>query len=244
MSDWLSTLAAGNELPVHAASELEERGFVVLPGMVKSDRMNRLAAAYTAALTSATGDDIRVGSTSTKVSDFVNRDAEFDDLYVFPPLLEACCSVVGGPFKLSSLNARTVRQGSYAQELHVDVARDSADWPLLGFIVMVDDFRSDNGTTRFVPGSRRWSGTPEDTMSDVRAAHEGEVLACGDAGSLLVFNGSTWHGHTANTSNGPRRSIQGAFIPRDGRAATNFAKRMQPETRARLGLLAQYVLAL
>jgi hypothetical protein len=244
MSDWLSKLAAGCELPVHAASELEARGFVVLPGMVAPGSMERLAAAYTEAVTSATGDDLRVGSTSTKVSDFVNRGAAFDNPYVFPPLLEACWQVIGGPFKLSSLHARTLRPGACAQELHVDVPRNSADWPLLGFILMVDDFQNDNGTTRFVPGSHRWSGTPEDAMADVRAAHEGEVLACGAAGSLLVFNGSVWHGHTANTSNAPRRSIQGAFIPRGGRAATDFAARMQPETRARLSSLAHTVLAL
>lgn len=244
MSDWFSTLAAGNELPVHAAWELEERGFVVLPGMVAAESLERLTTAYTEAVTSATGDDIRVGSTSTKVSDFVNRGAAFDNLYLFPPLLDACCRVIGGPFKLSSFHARTLRPGAYAQELHVDVRRSSADWPLLGFILMVDDFRPDNGTTRFVPGSHRWSGTPEETMSDVRAAHEAEVLACGAAGSLLVFNGSVWHGHTANTSNGPRRSIQGAFIPREGHAATDFAARMQPETRARLSSLAHTVLAL
>jgi len=244
MSDWFTTLATGNELPVHAASELDERGFIVLPGMVAPESMERLTTAYTEAVTSATGDDIRVGSTSTKVSDFVNRGSAFDNLYVFPPLLEACWQVIGGPFKLSSFHARTLRQGACAQELHVDVPRNSADWPLLSFILMVDDFRPDNGTTRFVPGSHRWSGTPEDTMSDVRAAHETEVLACGAAGSLLVFNGSVWHGHTANTSNRPRRSIQGAFIPRGGRAATDFAARMQPGTRARLSLLAHTVLAL
>ena len=133
-------------------------------------------------MASATGDDIRIGSTSTKVNDFVNRGAEFDDLYVFPPLLEACCRVIGRPFKLSSLHARTLRPGSPAQELHVDVRRDSADWPLLGFILMVDEFRPDNGATRFVPGSHRWSGTPEDTLSDLRAEHDGQVLACGKAG--------------------------------------------------------------
>jgi ectoine hydroxylase-related dioxygenase (phytanoyl-CoA dioxygenase family) len=168
----------------------------------------------------------------------------FDDLYVFPPLLQACRRVIGRPFKLSSLLARTLRPGSPAQELHVDVRRDSADWPLLGFILMVDGFRPDNGATRFVPGSHRWPGTPEDTVPDPLAEHEGEVLACGRAGSLLVFDGSTWHGHTANTSSGPRRSLQGAFIPRDGRAATDFAARMHPETRARLGPLARHVLAL
>jgi ectoine hydroxylase-related dioxygenase (phytanoyl-CoA dioxygenase family) len=244
MSDWFSTLSAGHELPVHAASELEERGFVVLPGVVAAGNMERLTTAYTEAMTSATGDDIRVGSTSTKVSDLVNRGPAFDELYVVPPLLAACCQVIGRPFKLSSFHARTLRSGAHAQELHVDVRRSSADWPLLGFILMVDDFRPDNGATRFVPGSHRWPVTPEDTMPDVRAAHEAEVLACGAAGSLLVFDGSAWHGHTANTSHGPRRSIQGAFIPRDGRAATDFAARMQPETRARLGPLAHALLSM
>jgi len=51
-------------------------------------------------------------------------------------------------------------------------------------------------------------------------------------------------GHAANTSSSPRRSIQGALIPRDGRAGTDFAAGMQPETRARLGTLARQVLAL
>ena len=241
MSDWFSMLAAGSELSMDATSELQERGFVVIPGPTRADL---LANAYTAAVALATSEDIRIGSTSTKVNDFVNRGAEFDNLYVFPPLLEACCRVIGRPFRLSSLHARTLRPRSPAQELHVDVPRDSADWPLLGFILMVDEFRPENGATRFVPGSHRWSGTPAGTISDLRAEHDGQVLACGPAGSLLIFNGSAWHGHTANTSSGPRRSLQGAFIPRDGRAGTDFAARMQPETRTRLGSVAQYVLVL
>jgi hypothetical protein len=235
---------ATGALAIAAASELHERGFVVLPGAVSSDRIERLVTAYTAAVESATGDDIKIGSASTRVNDFVNRGAEFDDLYVFPPLLDAACRVIGRPFKLSSLHARTLRPRTSVEDLHVDVRRDSADWPLLSFILMVDEFRPDNGATRFVPGSHNWPGQPADTISDPRAEYDGQMLACGEAGSLLVFNGSTWHGHTANVSSGPRRSIQGAFIPRNGRAATDFAARMQPETRARLGPLAQHVLAL
>jgi hypothetical protein len=74
-----------------------------------------------------------------------------DDLYVFPALLDACCRVIGQPFKLSSLHSRTLRPAMPNQDLHVDVRRGSADWPLLGFIFMVDEFRVDNGATRFVP---------------------------------------------------------------------------------------------
>src|SRR5947208_16666682 len=115
----------GNELPAHAASELDEMGFVVFPGMVPTDRMKPLADAYTTAVTAATGEDVRVGSTSTRVSDFVNRGAEFDDLYTLPLLLEACCRVIAGPFQLSSFAASPVRAGSNAQGLHVDVPPNS-----------------------------------------------------------------------------------------------------------------------
>jgi len=228
---------------MEAASVLQERGFVVLPGPVPSDRVPQLADAYDAAMGSARPDEVKIGDTSTRVSDFVNRGSEFDALYVFPPLLEACCLVINQPFKLSSLHARTVRPYAPAQDLHVDVHRDSADWPLLGFILMVDEFRADNGATRFVLGSHRRLDTPPDSISDLRADNPEQVLACGAAGSLLVFHGSAWHGHSANTSGDSRRSIYGAFIPQNGRAGTDFAAGMQPETRARLGPLARQVLA-
>jgi hypothetical protein len=183
-----------------------------------------------------------VGSGSWMVAPAAGDD-QFDAVYVLPALLEAGCQIIGRPFKLSSLHARTLRPHSPMSELHVDVRRDSMDWPLAGFILMIDEFRTDNGATRFVPGSHRWPNDPEAVMPDRRAGHDGQVLACGPAGSLLVFNGSAWHGHTANASGGPRRSLQGAFIPRDGRAGTDFSARMRPETLARLAPLARYVLA-
>jgi hypothetical protein len=49
-------------------------------GVVPSNRMERLVNAYSAAIASASAGDIRIGSNSTKVGDFVNRGAEFDDL--------------------------------------------------------------------------------------------------------------------------------------------------------------------
>ena len=244
MRDWLNAIAAASELPPDEARDLDERGFVVMPGPVHSAEMERLAGAYDAAIASATVDELKTGSTTTRVSDFVNRGADFDALYIFPPLLAACLRVIGRPFKLSSLHARTLRPRTAAQGLHVDVRSNSRDWPLAGFILMIDAFRPDNGATRFVPGSHQRLSGPEDTLSDRQSDHDGQVLACGPAGSLVVFNGSTWHEHSANTSDTPRRSIQGAFIPRDGHAATDFAGRMHPETRTRLSPLARYVLAI
>jgi hypothetical protein len=242
MDEWLDTMAQPGTLSGDAAQQLEERGFTVLDGLLSPTEAMRLADAYDAAAAVAAASDVRAGSTTTRIADFVNRGAAFDPLYVLPPVLSACCAVIGGPFKLSSFHARTLRPCSPAQDLHVDVRPGSRDWPLVGFIVMIDPFRPDNGATRFVPGSHR--NSQEDMAPLDHAVGREAALACGPAGSLVIFNGSTWHGHSANMGGEPRRSLQGAFIPRTGNAATDFAVRMHADTRARLGRIAQYVLAL
>lgn len=233
---------ARGALPVAAAVSLEQLGFVVLPGPFSAERLEHVTDAYDAAVTSAASVDVRVGSTSTRVQDFVNRGSTFDSVYVSPPLLDAALRVVGRDFKLSSFGARTLHAGATVLDIHVDVERDSPDWPLLGFIFMVDAFRPDNGATRFLPGSHRWATSPRQAHLQDHATQL--VSACGPAGSLLVFNGSTWHGQGINDSGGPRRSLQGAFIPRGGRAAIDFSQRMSAATHERLGEVAHDVLAL
>jgi hypothetical protein len=242
--DWFEAISTARALAADSAHELSQRGFTVIPNAVPHADHQRLSHAYDTAMSLATGADVKIGSTTTRLDGFVNRGEEVDALYVYPPLLDACCRLIGRPFKLSSLHARTLHPRSLNGKLHVDVQRDSADWPLVGFILMVDEFRPENGATRFVPGSHRWLNTPEGRFSEERGNHPEQVHACGPAGSLLIFHGSTWHDHAANTSDEPRRSLQGAFIPREGNAASNFAARLQPETRARLSPLARYVLAL
>lgn len=206
------------------------------------DQLGVIADVYDAEVGAAVGDDIRVGSTSTRVVDFVNRGPLFDPLYVYPPLLDAAVRTVGPAIKLSSLHARTLLPGPAALDIHVDVERGSPDWPLLGFIFMIDAFTPDNGATRFIAGSHRWSDSPRDVeLTEYAPQLES---ACGPAGSLLVFNGSAWHGQGVNNSDRPRRSLQGAFIPRGGRASTDFSSRMTLETRARLSGVARCVLAI
>jgi len=244
MTDWFDGISMNCALEADAAQGLQDRGFTIVHDVMPRARLERLSHAYDLAMSAAMGADLKIGSTTTRLGNFVNRGEEVDALYLFPPLLDACCRIIGRPFKLSSLHARTLRAHSLNGRLHVDVRRDSADWPLVGFILMVDDFRPENGATRFVPGSHRWLHAPETQLSGLRGDHEEQVQACGPAGSLVIFNGSTWHDHAANTSNLPRRSIQGAFIPRDGTSGDDFAAHLQPEPRARLTPLGRYLLAI
>jgi Phytanoyl-CoA dioxygenase (PhyH) len=243
MKDWFSTIAAGCELSAEAVQDLRSTGFVVIPGPVPPDKLAQLAEAYDSTVASADSDDVSIGSSTTRVHDFVNRCPVFDGLYVYQPVLEACCHIIGQPFKLSTMLARTLRSFSQAQSLHVDFERDAAGWPMIGFIFMVDEFRSENGATRFVHGSHTWSTIPGGRMKDPVADYEGQVVATGPAGSVIVYNGSVWHGHTANSTGKPRRSIQGAFIRREAKSGFNLPARMRPETLARISPLAKYVLA-
>jgi ectoine hydroxylase-related dioxygenase (phytanoyl-CoA dioxygenase family) len=234
----------GFDLSAGARQELDEAGFTIVPGPVPSQDLAQLAAAYDAAVGSAAPEDVKVGSSTTRVNDFVNRGPEFDRLYLHPPVLKACCHIINEPFRLSTMHARTVRPKLPAQNLHVDFERDSRGWTMIGFIFMVDEFRNDNGATRFVPGSHLSSEIPRDFPDDRKADYPGQVLACGPAGSMIVFNGSVWHGLTVNRSAEPRRSIQGAYIRRDAPSGVDLPARMQPETLSRIGPLAKYLLAL
>jgi hypothetical protein len=241
MNDWYRVIAAESELPPDAARQLCDDGFVVMPGPVLHGGCARLSEAYDEAVSTADPADVSIRS-STRVSDFVNRGPDFDGIYTYGPVLAAGCRIIGRPFKLSTMHARTLEPGAPAQPLHVDVKREADGWPLVGFILMVDEFHPENGATRFVPGSHLLSREPGEVMKDATDAWEGEVLACGPAGSIIIFNGSVWHGHTANRSAGRRRSIEGALIPREARAAVNQAARIRPETFQRIGDLAKYVL--
>jgi ectoine hydroxylase-related dioxygenase (phytanoyl-CoA dioxygenase family) len=81
-------------------------------------------------------------------------------------------------------------------------------------------------------------------MKDTSDLYEGQQLACGQAGSMIVYNGSIWHGFTANQSAQPRRSIQGAFIRREAQSWMEQNSRPRPETLGRIGNLAKYLLNL
>jgi hypothetical protein len=236
MDDWHRIAASAPQLSQDASRRLRDIGFVIMPGPIFPGGCEQLSEAYDREVAAADPADVHTGKagSSTRIDDFVNRGSEFDGIYMHPPLLAACCQIIGRPFKLSGMRARTLNPGAPAERLHVDVKYLANGWPLVGCILMVDDFNAANGATRFVPGSHLHPSEPSEVMSD---------LACGPAGSIIIFNASTWHGHGANRSTAPRRSIQAHFVPRDAQASPNdHSGRMRPETLQRISDLAKYVL--
>jgi len=225
-----------SQLPIEAAKRLHEDGFCTVPGPIPPQELDQVASAYDDAMRGADAADRREGSTTIRVLNLVNRSPKFDPIYIHGPLLAACCQILMQPFKLSTMIGRTLLPGKPAQQLHRDYPSDGLGSTMTGFIFMVDEFRSDNGATCFLPGSHG--------KEQVQVPDGPLVPACGPAGCMIIYDGSVWHGHGANTTREPRRSVQGAFIRREAAGATNFASRMRFETLQRIGPVAKYLLGI
>ena len=197
-ADTYQTIRREVQLPPDVAQQLATQGFVVLPGPSVPGGIEQLQAAYDAVVATADPSDVRAAS-STRVRDFVNRSIEFDGIYVYPPLLAACCSVIGRPFKLSNTCARTLNPGAPAQDLHADVRFGADGWPLVGYIWMIDAFDSGNGATRFVSGSHRWGYAPNEHpggSGDQRRRHRPRMWTSGFTRRLRWVRMARPHGES------------------------------------------------
>jgi ectoine hydroxylase-related dioxygenase (phytanoyl-CoA dioxygenase family) len=227
-------------------SMLRESGFAVIPDLISGVALRRLSVAYDKVIATGKEPDLRRSSSGSNIrlSGLIGESSEFDELYALEPIVQACEDTIAGPFVLSSMCARTVLPGATKQGLHVDVRPDDDACPLLGFIIMVDAFRNDNGATRFVTGSHTRERSPSVYETNQRPDDQDEVPACGPAGSLIVYNGSTWHNFGANVCGVSRRSIHGAYIPRGGKRGIEWATRLRPEIVDQLSLQARSLLGI
>jgi ectoine hydroxylase-related dioxygenase (phytanoyl-CoA dioxygenase family) len=148
---------------------------------------------------------------------------------------------------LSSLNARSADPHSdEGQPLHVDMGAiaDERGYWVCNTIWLLDDFTSENGATRMVPGSHRWRTRPQDVLEDTMAPHPDETLLIARAGSIAVMNAHMWHGGTANRTGAPRLAMHGFYCRRD-KPQQQYQKRLlRPEVQAALGSDLRTLLAL
>lgn len=180
---------------------------------------------------------------ATRVADLINKDAMFDELWLHPKLLAAVRQILGD-FRLSSVTSRVALPGTGEQRLHSDYKTPvrPGDYRMCNTIWLLDAFTEENGPTRVVPGSHRSEQLPEVALDDPHDPHPDEVRVLAPAGSLVVINSHIWHSGTRNRSDSPRRGVFHAFVRRDIEAQMDQGKLMRPETAARLGAAARYVL--
>lgn len=131
------------------------------------------------------------------------------DHHAVLPYIEA---IMGHFLILGSLNARVVRPQEGAQTLHSDVPlemhRYGSDAPLMmNTVWALTDLNPNNGGTRLVPGSHQ--SHLLEPPPDLALPHEMQPEL--PAGSVVIFNGQTWHAGGANHSDEPRAAMFGHY---------------------------------
>ena len=214
--------------------QLDEQGYLLLPGVVSPDRLERLRdrveQVYGEEGDNA-GHEFRREEHVRRLANLVAKGEEFEDLVSEPAILAHIAEVLGDDFKLSSLNARSANPyEDCRQPLHIDAGAipDERGYWVCNTIWLLDDFTPQNGATRCVPGSHKWKTNPVTELRDPVAPHPEEVLVTGRAGDVVVMNAHMWHGGTENRTALPRRALH-AFYCRGDKPQQQYQKALIPE---------------
>ncbi len=229
---------------------LDEQGWVVLEdGMtpVLLEELRRRILRLFDEEGEAAGAEFKTEENARRLANLVDKGDVFRRAIVSAHVLEPVRHVLGTNIKLSSLNARSADpQSDTGQPLHVDmgaIADDRGYW-VCNTIWMLDDFTTDNGPTRVVPGSHRWRLRPQDVLADPLARHPDEVYITGPAGAIVVMNSHLWHGGTANRTLSPRLAMHAFYCRRDKPQQQYQKVLLSPEVQAALTVELRDMLAL
>lgn len=229
---------------------LDEDGYLILESFIDTEMLTRLRKRVDdlfQAEGEVAGKEFKQEPGCRRLANLVDKGDVFREVIVLPRLLEYVRHVLGQSIKLSSLHARSVNpHGAVGQPLHADmsaVADEHGPW-VCNTLWMLNDFRSDNGALRLVPGSHRYRRLPAEVLADPLADHPRQVLVTGRAGSVVIVNAHTWHAGTANRSEHPRTALHAFYCRRD-KPQQQYQKRLlRPQVQESLSAELRDLLAL
>jgi ectoine hydroxylase-related dioxygenase (phytanoyl-CoA dioxygenase family) len=230
--------------------QLDEQGFVVLENCMGADLLRELRQRIHEVFDDErdrAGLEFRTEAHAHRLANLVDKGDVFRRAILLPQVIERVRHVLGPQLKLSSLNARSADpNGEVPQPLHVDMAAlpDEQGYWVCNTVWMLDDFTTENGATRVIPGSHTWGRRPQDVLEDPRAPHPQEVLVLGRAGSIAVMNAHAWHGGTANRTPAPRLAMHAFYCRRDKPQQQYQKQLLRPDVQASLSPELRDLLAL
>jgi ectoine hydroxylase-related dioxygenase (phytanoyl-CoA dioxygenase family) len=176
-------------------------GYVVLERVVEEELVTELLETVDRVMVD---DDIPFGTNAflgfrtRRIFNLLARDPLFASVPLHPVVLPFVEEVLDEQCLLSSLTAIEMQPGQEAQPLHADDGSISLPRPHPTVVCValwaLTDFDRANGATRLVPGSHQRDRRPA----------KGEQADCVEAempaGSVLLYDGSLWHGGGTNSS--------------------------------------------
>jgi ectoine hydroxylase-related dioxygenase (phytanoyl-CoA dioxygenase family) len=186
------------DLDVHAA-RIEEHGYTVLEGVIEPE----LAAALLHDL-QRLEEDLEVkpsqnlfeGTRTVRIYNLLAHGALYARVPIHAAVLPLVERVLDRGCLVSSLSSIAIDPDERAQPIHADDQLLPLPKPHVPTVCntmwALTDFTDANGATRLVPGSHHRDHSPE-------LGREYDTIAAEmPRGSVLVWNGSLWHGGGAN----------------------------------------------
>ncbi|MBX3706289.1 MAG: phytanoyl-CoA dioxygenase family protein [Pseudomonadales bacterium] len=189
-------------------AEIETRGYTILEQVIEPELVDALGAALLRLETELAirpGANLFEGDHTIRIYNLLAHDRVFERVPVHPTVLPIVERVLDRGCLISSLSSISIDPGEDAQPIHADDTLINLPRPHPALVCnsmwALTDFTEENGATRVVPGSHRFPDKPEFGRS------YDSVPAEMPKGSVLVWNGSLWHGGGANSSASRRVGI-------------------------------------
>jgi ectoine hydroxylase-related dioxygenase (phytanoyl-CoA dioxygenase family) len=196
--------------PTDVAAAIARDGAAIVDRVADPDLVGRILDETRPHLeATAVGADDFSGRRTRRTGSLVARSPGARELVAHPLVLGVCEEVLGPhatSYQLHLTQIIDIGPGEPSQPLH----RDQWAWDFFPFpegvevelstIWAMQDFTEANGATRVVPGSHRWP-------ADRRPGPDESVPAEMEAGSVLLYTGSAWHGGGANTTERSRTAV-------------------------------------
>lgn len=191
-----------------AIREIKELGFAILENVIDIDLVDALLAdldRITAERGTIASDNAFEGQKTLRVYNLLALGRIWEHVPVHADVLPIAEAVLDRGLLVSTLSSVDIRAGETPQPIHADDQLLPLTKPhdpiVCNTMWALTDFTEANGATRVVPGSHQASTNPN------FGEHYESIAAEMPKGSVLVWDGSLWHGGGANQTDDRRVGI-------------------------------------
>ncbi len=187
--------------------EVKQKGFVVIPNLIsKKDSSNfckqlnddfKKYSKFYASPGKVKKKNLQSKALEKTVFNLHNKNINWFKLFEHPLIIQILDILLKEgsynnkePYYLNNISARSPLKNAHNQQLHIDSGLPGVNYLLkVNALWCLNDFNKSNGTTTVLPGSHKKKTYPEDNKIYNKLNY---INA--QAGSVIIFDGSLWHG--------------------------------------------------
>jgi ectoine hydroxylase-related dioxygenase (phytanoyl-CoA dioxygenase family) len=197
------------EALAHALREIEDQGYTILERVIPEDLLDAVSEALRKIERDQgikpSKNDFE-GHQTVRIYNLLAYGEPFSKIPINSMLLPVVEGVLDDGCLISSLSSISIGKGESPQPIHADDQVIALVRPHAAIVCnsmwAMTDFSEANGATRIVPGSHKDANWPVYGDQEIDS-----IPAEMERGSVLVWNGSLWHGGGANVTDERRVGV-------------------------------------